>query len=436
MRTLPQVVQGAAVARQAARNLERKTGMPATSVAALLHGRVEIPQLGVLVIDEAGMLPTRDLHQLVLGALERETKVVLVGDDRQLPEIEAGGAFAALARRLPAIELTEDRRQRGASRRDLLEQLREGETRRVLTALQDTGDLQFAPTSDAAIDVVVAQYVDALSRGEDSLMRAVCRREVDSLNTRARVTLARRGELGPGTFVIGELELARADLVLLRVNDDRLDVQNGTRGVVMGLDPVRHSVEIATTDDRRVRLDGRYLDRRAADGGAALAYGYAATGHAAQGATVDSAFVLGSDAIYREWLYVALTRSRDRTTLVVPDEALARGVRTRVTVDRLAELASRSQRQTMALELAEPSGVAALLSQEIGARPADTPGALRWDRALKAVDAYRGLDQYPSGDDTLLGPRPAERGARSCWISATRAVERAHARQRDLGRDL
>jgi ATP-dependent exoDNAse (exonuclease V) alpha subunit len=38
-------------------------------------------------------------------------KIVLVGDPRQLPEIDAGGLFHALTTRLPAIELTDNRRQ-------------------------------------------------------------------------------------------------------------------------------------------------------------------------------------------------------------------------------------------------------------------------------------------------------------------------------------
>ncbi len=48
-----------------------------------------------------------------------------------------------------------------------------------------------------------------------------------------------------------------------------------------------------------------------------LDHGYAITAHRAQGATVDRAFVLGSDELYREWGYTALSRHRDEARFYV-----------------------------------------------------------------------------------------------------------------------
>ncbi len=48
-----------------------------------------------------------------------------------------------------------------------------------------------------------------------------------------------------------------------------------------------------------------------------LEHGYASTAHRAQGATVDRAFVLGSDELYREWGYTALSRHRDAARFYV-----------------------------------------------------------------------------------------------------------------------
>ncbi len=66
----------------------------------------------VLVVDEAAMVGTRQLARLLDHAQRRQVKVVLVGDPHQLPEIDAGGLFRALANRLPSVELTANRRQR------------------------------------------------------------------------------------------------------------------------------------------------------------------------------------------------------------------------------------------------------------------------------------------------------------------------------------
>ena len=109
-------VIGVAIARRAARELELDAGISSTSVAALLEQLRRrpvstIPLRAVLVVDEAGMVSTRQLAALMDHAAARRAKLVLVGDHRQLPELEAGGAFRALTTRLPAIELHENRRQ-------------------------------------------------------------------------------------------------------------------------------------------------------------------------------------------------------------------------------------------------------------------------------------------------------------------------------------
>src|SRR5919202_3104074 len=121
-------VVGAAVAWRAARGLEEGSGIPSTSVAALLerlrHDR--LPRGAVLVVDEAGMVPTRQVFELLERVHSAGGKLVLVGDDQQLPEIDAGGAFRGLRARLPVIELRENRRQEAAWEREALALLRDG----------------------------------------------------------------------------------------------------------------------------------------------------------------------------------------------------------------------------------------------------------------------------------------------------------------------
>jgi conjugative relaxase-like TrwC/TraI family protein len=56
----------------------------------------------VVVVDEAGMVGSRKLARLLDHARQAQAKVVLVGDDRQLAAIDAGGGFRALRVRLGA----------------------------------------------------------------------------------------------------------------------------------------------------------------------------------------------------------------------------------------------------------------------------------------------------------------------------------------------
>jgi conjugative relaxase-like TrwC/TraI family protein len=90
------------------------------------RGREQLDAHTVLVVDEAGMVGSRKLGRLLERAQRGQAKVVLVGDDRQLAAIDAGGGFRALRLRLGASELTENRRQHQAWEREALELVRSG----------------------------------------------------------------------------------------------------------------------------------------------------------------------------------------------------------------------------------------------------------------------------------------------------------------------
>ncbi len=99
-------VFGVAPTAKAARVLERDTGMRADTVAKLLHewqrpDRPPLPEYRLgrgrhVVVDEAGMVSTPALHQLVSLAEANQWRLVLVGDHRQLQAVGRGGLFAEL----------------------------------------------------------------------------------------------------------------------------------------------------------------------------------------------------------------------------------------------------------------------------------------------------------------------------------------------------
>jgi conjugative relaxase-like TrwC/TraI family protein len=150
-------VLGCALSARAALELNDQAAIPSTTIAQLtgqLGDGGTLPRGGVLVVDEAGMVGTRDLATLAESAETARAKLVLVGDDRQLPEIQAGGAFRALAERLPANELHEVRRQRETWDREALDQLRTGDVERWASAYRDHGQITVgdsAPATRAAL---------------------------------------------------------------------------------------------------------------------------------------------------------------------------------------------------------------------------------------------------------------------------------------------
>jgi ATP-dependent exoDNAse (exonuclease V) alpha subunit len=168
------------VANRAARALHDGAGIDSTSITALLkdlrRGRRDaLDDRSILVIDEAGMLGTRALAELLQHAERARAKVVLVGDPHQLPEIQAGGAFAALARSDDAITLETNRRQERAHDRALLDLWRAGAVDEAVQLAVTHGDLVMGANAEATRDQLVGEYCAALADGRDAVMIALRR---------------------------------------------------------------------------------------------------------------------------------------------------------------------------------------------------------------------------------------------------------------------
>src|SRR4029434_7523786 len=96
-------VRGVALCGIAAENLESGSGIASRTIASLEHGwqqgRDLLTTRDVLVIDEAGMVGTRQLKRVLSHAVDAGAKVVLIGDIKQLQAIEAGAALRSITER-------------------------------------------------------------------------------------------------------------------------------------------------------------------------------------------------------------------------------------------------------------------------------------------------------------------------------------------------
>jgi ATP-dependent exoDNAse (exonuclease V) alpha subunit len=384
-------VLGAAVAARAAIALSEAAGMPAMTVARLLtelqrsgqwagQGGGQpggqhlgqsfgLPRGAVVVVDEAGMLGTRDLARLLAAAEQAHGKLVLVGDHRQLPELAAGGAFRGLARRLDPAVLRQNRRQVEPWERQALDRLRAGHIQEAIDAYLAADRVTIARTGDQQRAALVAAWwaqeqphLDSHpAAAEGTVMLAARRIDVADLNDRARALMAAAGRLTGPTLCVhlndGERSFAVGEVVIARRNDYRAGLFNGQRGRVIHVDPDRGTLTVRTRQ-ADVIVGRGYL----AQGG--LDHGYALTIHQAQGLTATRGLVLGTDSLYREAAYVALSRGRSRNDLYTatqPDNLDPEAVELHVpqnqepTTDdplmRLAQSIQRSRGQAMAIDL-------------------------------------------------------------------------------------
>lgn len=345
-------VIGVALAARAAAELEVGSGIPSFTLAStlnLLNGGQRLPRGGVVVVDEAAMVGTRQLATLMRHARSARGKVVLVGDHRQLPEIEAGGLFAHLARELDAVHLTRNQRQRDPLERQTVAALRDARIGEAVLALRANERITHADNPEILRDAMVDRWWEARQDGSEVAMIALGRAEVDALNAAARRRLDAVGGLGAERLLVGHREFAVGDEIVALRNRRSLGLTNGTRGIITNIDSKALGLTVATSDQRTLVVPAEYLAAGHLD------HGYATTLHKAQGRTVDVALTWGDERLYQEAGYTALTRGREENRLYLlaaePDDERHGRTPRRNPVDELAAALRRSEAQQLGHEL-------------------------------------------------------------------------------------
>jgi Ti-type conjugative transfer relaxase TraA len=391
-------VHGAALAGKAAEGLEESSGIASRTLASWERGWERgFDKLGprdVFVIDEAGMVGSKQLSRFITEADQAGAKIVLVGDPEQLQPIGAGAAFRAVAERVGMVELEGIRRQREDWQRAASIAFGRHRTEEGLAAYAARDAIRFEGDTELARSAIVRDVMADRDARPDGSRLVLAHRRVDvaALNDAIRDARQGRGEL-TGELVYQTSEGARAfapgDRLLFRENNRELGVKNGMLG----------TVERAEEDRLTVRLDtakgpglGRAVEVSTADY-AAVDHGYATTIHKAQGATVDRAYVLASKSMDRHLTYVSMTRHRDGVALYAGRDEFS-------DMDALAGRLSRAQLKETTLDYDQAASVRAEAAQEIYAQ-------------------RRGMDRAPESEIVI---RPVQKAQET--PERERAVER------------
>jgi len=329
-------VLGAALAGKAAEGLEESSGIRSRTLASYEHGwqngQGRLGPRDVLVIDEAGMIGSRQLARFVSEAHRSGAKLVMVGDPEQLQAIGAGAPFRAIAERVGFVELTEIRRQQEDWQRDASRAFARGGTAEALAAYDSHGMVRFHEGQGDARAAIVRGYLEDARANPEGTRIALAHRRVDvrALNDAIRSARQERGELPRGEQAgerhfqtnDGERAFAPGDRVVFLENNRDLQVRNGMLGTIREVGEGRLVAQ----------LDGKGRDGRdrivSVPTGSyrAIDHGYATTIHKTQGATVDKAFVLASKTMDRHLAYVAMTRHRQGVELHASREEFREGM--------------------------------------------------------------------------------------------------------------
>ena len=371
------IVVGTSTSGQAARTLGQEAGLIESRTLASLRWRLERDEMRltpnhVLVLDEAGMASDRDIAFLLDQARWAGTKVVMVGDDRQLGAVTVGGALGALVERHGGNVhvLKQNVRQHHEAERAALLELRSGHVARAVDFYISENRVTTEGTRDEALATLVNQWARDAFTGRDAAMLAWRRANVAELNRLARERMVAHGRVtGPEWVTPGGARYAAGDRIIALAPMIEGQIVTSERGVVTQVDLEQERLVIEMENGRRFRLGQESVEAR-------LAHGYATTVHRSQGATYDVAHVY-EDGGGRELAYVAMSRAREKTHLYLVADDLDQAR------EDLARHWERERRERWAIDTGTPLRGAE--EPELPEPPALLRLALRAERDALAV---------------------------------------------------
>lgn len=273
----------------------------------------------LVLIDEAGMAATTDLAAAIDYITSRGAQVRLVGDDRQLASVAAGGVLRDIAHQIGAVTLSEVHRFRNRdgslnhAEATATLALRDGDPS-AIAFYADRGRIHVGDLGACADQAYAAWAADrARSEGDsDSILIAPTRDLVAELNTRARndrLAELSEEEIGSVLTLADHTLVSAGDRIITRENDRRLPisrtnwVKNGDRWHVRCVNDDGSLTVVHDRLGKTITLPADYVSKT-------VQLGYATTVHGAQGITTGTCHVVLTGDEDRNLLYVALSRGK------------------------------------------------------------------------------------------------------------------------------
>lgn len=285
----------------------------------------------ILIVDEAGQLSARQMHQILDSAGRAGAKVILTGDQKQLQAIGAGPGLRLVTEKIDATRIDTIRRQEQVWARDAATAFANGHAPQALEAYRQNNAIHLESGGEKTLRAAVdAWALDLrLHLNETHLVIARTNSEVESLSRLMRDRLQELGKLDRDGAALWSTDgkpllLAKGDQIRFTRRIAEIDVVNGTTAAVVSIQTDAKQTSSATLfieGQVRTVLLSQIAD---AKGRLPLKYNYASTLYAAQGATVDRAYLVASPRLKRNELYVGVSRARKMTQLFVDREQAVR----------------------------------------------------------------------------------------------------------------
>lgn len=298
----------------------------------------------VLIIDEAAMLDTSQMADLIQKVRRAKGIVIPAGDRGQLPSIGPGGAFAYLADQLGKAVLKTILRQEEERDRNLVKAASEGKARTILDDLAERNLLTVASNTREAMQKLVMDWHDIDGAApEDALIFVGTNAAAQEVNRLCQAARLSAGQLDKNKHIkISGTTFYKNDRVVLTRTDRKLGLFNGQTATIHRINsigPLR-SITLSLDDGSKVVVPLRDYT--------AIALGYAVTTHSGQGTTVERAYILAGGSMQdREMTYVQVSRAKKPIRVYVSKKEAGPDL------SQLVRQIEQSRQQTLSIEQAE-----------------------------------------------------------------------------------
>ncbi len=216
---------------QASRGVLREEGFSkAETVAKLLADEQMQQELqnGVLWVDEAGLLGTKDMTALLTLATDKNARLILGGDTRQHASVVRGDALRILntVGGIQASSISKIYRQKEETYRAAVDDLSKGDVGRAFDKLESIGAIKTIDPLKANAELVT-DYLKAVNNGKTALVISPTHKQGDEVTAAIRAKLREAG-------MIGEKEMAVKKLANLNLTEaQKEDWRNFAAGNVI-----------------------------------------------------------------------------------------------------------------------------------------------------------------------------------------------------------
>ena len=303
------------------------------------NGRTSLSKGSVLMVDEAAMLGNSVLVELFNVAKERDVKVVLFGDSKQLSSVERGGMFEILSKTYGSSVLKDVQRQKIDWQKTVSERLGEGSYKEAITKLNEAKAIDWQQSKEESMVSLINSWAENHEKypGRDRLILANKNIDVDALNKAVREIRLAKGEIESQGYELqtqrGKEIFSRGDRVAFTLTDKDIDVKSGSLGTISKLD--EKTCVIKLDNNKEVSFNPNQYQ--------GLKLGYASTIYKSQGKTIGEIYVLHDKSANQKLSYVALSRQTQELKVFVNTEETK-------SINHLISQVSRDSRKISSLE--------------------------------------------------------------------------------------